>query len=434
MVLTKDELKEKIKQSILASSEDAFDFYLEEYAKGNVDVHNGFGTTAIHGGQEHEPTTGAVTVPISLATTFAQSTPGLLNGTELSTSFGKGFEYSRTGNPTRGAFEKAVASCEKAKYGIAFASGMAATMSILHMFETGSHIIVMDDLYGGTQRYFRRVAAPCYGLNFSFVDCTNPENVANAITDKTKLIWLETPTNPTLKVSDIEAISNIARAKNVMVAVDNTFLSPYFQNPLTNGADIVMHSVTKYINGHSDVVMGMVCTSSDEIFEKLKFIQNGVGAVPSPFDCYLALRGLKTLHLRMNAAMKNAMTIANFLESHDFVDKVIYPGLKSHPQYELAKRQHTNGPGAMITFYTKGDITNARKFLETLSVFTLAESLGAVESLAESPAIMTHASVPEEQRRILGISDSLIRLSVGVESIQDLLNDLGKSLLAASTA
>ena len=397
------------------------------------DIHHGFGTVAIHAGQEHDPVTGAVVPSISLATTYAQKSPGVIAGTENPNSYGKGFEYSRTGNPTRANFERAMAGCEKAKHCSAFASGSAATSALLHLQNQGSHIISIDDVYGGTQRYFRRIAAPVYGFNFTFMDLSDPQKIEDAITPDTKMLWMETPTNPTLKISNIAQVAEITKKHGILLVVDNTFMSPYFQNPLENGADLVLHSVTKYIGGHSDVVSGVVCTNSDDLNEKLRFLQNGLGGVPSPFDCYMALRGLKTLHVRMEAAQRNALALATFLEQHEGVEKVLYPGLPSHPQHEIAKKQ-MHGFGAMITFYVKGGLKNAKRCLETMKVFTLAESLGAVESLAESPVIMTHASVPPEVRAQLGISDTLIRLSVGIESIADLLEDMDNAVRAAMEA
>lgn len=398
-------------------------------ASNYEDEHHGFGTTAIHAGQNPDPFTGAVAVPISLASTFAQSSPGVLYGRNQENSFGKGWEYSRTGNPTRGAFERAIAACEKGKHAVAYSSGMAATTAAVHLLKQGDHVISIDDVYGGTQRYFRQTVHPTYGIDFDFVDMSDLAKIEAAIRPNTKMLWLESPTNPTLKVTDIAAVSAVAKKHNLIVVVDNTFMSPYFQNPLTLGADVVVHSITKYINGHSDVVMGVVITNDDDIYTKLKFIQNGIGAVPSPFDSYLALRGLKTLHVRMAAHAKNAQAVAEYLEAHPAVEKVYYPGLPSHPQHAIAKKQ-ASGFGGMITFYVKGGLEKARAFLETVEVFTLAESLGAVESLAESPAIMTHASVPKEVRAQLGISDNLIRLSVGIEGLPDIIADLERALAA----
>jgi len=376
----------------------------------------GFGTRAILAGQEPDARTGAVVVPISLATTFQQSSPGVH----------KGFEYSRTGNPTRLAFEANVAACENAQHGIAFASGSAATVTILHMLKAGDHIAAMDDSYGGTFRYFTKVATPM-GLNFTFADFSKEGELEKIITDKTKLIWMESPTNPTLKLTDISKVAALAKQKNIILVVDNTFMSPYFQNPIDLGADIVVHSVTKYLNGHSDVVMGIALTNSDEIKTRLRFLQNSIGAVPSPFDCFLAMRGMKTLHLRMREHAKNALEVARYLEAHPKVEKVLYPGLPSHPQHELAKKQ-MRGFGGMVTFYMKGQLGQAKQFMENLHVFHLAESLGSVESLVDFPVIMTHAAVPPEERAKLGISDTLIRLSVGVEDLEDLIKDLESAL------
>lgn len=398
-------------------------------ASNYKDEHHGFGTKAIHAGQDPDPYTGAVAVPISLASTFAQSSPGVVFGKNQPNSFGKGWEYSRTGNPTRGAFERAIAACENGKFAAAYSSGMAATTAVIHLLKQGDHVISIDDVYGGSQRYFRQTVNPTYGIEFDFVDMSEPSKIEQFIRPTTKLVWLESPTNPTLKVTDIAAVAAVAKKHNLLVAVDNTFMSPYFQNPLDLGADIVVHSITKYINGHSDVVMGVVITNDEDIYTKLKFVQNGIGAVPSPFDAYMALRGLKTLHVRMAAHAKNAQAVAEFLEAHPAVEKVYYPGLPSHPQHTIAKKQ-ASGFGGMVTFYIRGGLEKARAFLETVEVFTLAESLGAVESLAESPAIMTHASVPKEIRQQLGISDNLIRLSVGIEGLPDIIADLDKALAA----
>mmetsp|Transcript_14679 Transcript_14679/g.20459 ORF Transcript_14679/g.20459 Transcript_14679/m.20459 type:complete len:398 (+) Transcript_14679:75-1268(+) len=383
------------------------------------DEFKGFGTLAVHAGQPADPVSGAVIPAISLSTTFQQSSPGVHTG----------FEYCRTGNPTRNQYEALVAALEGGKYGVAFASGCAATNTILAMFSTGDHIITVDDVYGGTNRLFRKVSQPASGLQYSFVDLTKEEELEKAFTDKTKLLWIETPTNPTLKVIDIERAAKAAHARNVLVAVDNTFLSPFFQKPLSLGADIVVHSITKYINGHSDVVGGIVVTSNDDVYKKLKFLQNSMGAVPSPFDCFLAMRGIKTLHIRMREHEKNALVIANMLQASDKVEKVVYPGLPSHPQHEIAKKQQS-GFGGMITVYLKGGIEQSRQFLENLKIFALAESLGGVESLAEHPAIMTHASVAPEERAKLGISDNMCRLSIGIEDINDLTKDLQNALNA----
>lgn len=390
-------------------------------------------TRLIHAGQDPDPQTGAVMPPLVLATTYAQASIGNLAGVDMPNSFGKGFEYSRTGNPTRGSYEQLIASSESAKHALAFSSGMSAITACAHLLGTGAHVVSSDDVYGGTQRYFRKICVPQMNQSFTFVDMTDVSAIEAAIRPETKLIWAETPTNPTLKLTDIEAVAAIAKKHNCLLVVDNTFMSPYFQNPLTLGADIVMHSVTKYINGHSDVVGGVLATNDDKINEDLRFIQNNLGGVPGPFDCYQALRGMKTLHLRMERHAHNAMQVAKALEAHSFVDKVAYPGLPSHPQHELAKRQ-TRGHGGMITFWLKGGLDQVNVFLKSLRIFCLAESLGAVESLAESPALMTHASVPAENRAQLGISDSLIRLSVGCEHDADLLADINRALDAAEAS
>ncbi|XP_040466621.1 cystathionine gamma-lyase [Falco naumanni] len=380
-----------------------------------------FATQAIHAGQEPEQwRSGAVVPPISLSTTFKQQAPGQHTG----------FEYSRSGNPTRNCLEKAVAALDGAKYCLAYASGLAATLNITHLLKAGDMIICMDDVYGGTNRYFREVVMKL-GLNVVFVDCTKMECLEAAITPETKLVWIETPTNPTLKVIDIRACAAVVhKHKDVLLVVDNTFMSAYFQRPLSLGADICMYSATKYMNGHSDVVMGLVSVNCDDLYEKLKFLQNSLGAVPSPFDCYLCNRGLKTLQIRMKQHFHNALAVARFLESHSLVAKVIFPGLPSHPQHELFKRQCTGCPG-MVAFYVKGNLEHATTFLKNLKVFALAESLGGYESLAEHPAIMTHSSVPKADREALGIGDTLIRLSVGLEDEDDLLEDLDQALKAA---
>lgn len=381
------------------------------------DTHQfGFSTRAIHAGQEPDPTTGAIMTPVYLSSTYVQSSPGIH----------KGYEYSRTHNPTRKAFENCVASLESGKYGFAFASGCAATTVLIHMLNAGDHVIAMDDMYGGTFRLFDKVFKN-QGIEFSFVDLTKPEEFQKALKPNTKMLWLETPTNPTLKLVDIRKMSSEARAKNILTVVDNTFMSPYFQRPLELGADIVVHSATKYIGGHSDVVGGVAVTNNQQIAEKIAFLSNSLGPIMAPFDAFMCLRSLKTLGLRMKAHQENAMKVAEFLSAHPQVEKVIYPGLKSHPQHALACEQ-MHGFGGMITFYVKGGLDSARKVLETVRVFSLAESLGGVESLIEHPAIMTHASVPAETRRQLGIDDSLIRLSVGIEDINDIMNDLKNAL------
>lgn len=376
----------------------------------------GFSTKAIHAGQEPDPTTGAIMTPVYMTSTYVQESPGVH----------KGWEYSRTHNPTRKAYENCMASLENGKFGFAFASGCAATTTVLHLLKNSDHVIAMDDMYGGTFRLFDKVLKPM-GLNFSFVDLTNISEFEKAIKPSTKMVWLETPTNPTLKLADIEAISKLSKSKGILVVVDNTFMSPYFQKPLDLGADIVVHSATKYIGGHSDVVGGIAVTSSNDIAQKLAFLSNSMGAIQGPFDSFLALRSLKTLPIRMKAHQENALKVAQFLESHPKVARVIYPGLPSHPQFQLAKKQ-MSGFSGMITFYIKGGLSEAREFLEKVKIFSLAESLGGVESLVEHPAIMTHASVPVEKRKELGIDDSLIRLSIGIEDIEDLLKDLKEAL------
>jgi len=371
-----------------------------------------FSTRAIHAGQSPDPTTGAIMTPIYLTSTYVQESPGVH----------KGWEYSRTHNPTRKAYENCIANLESAEFGFAFASGCAAATTVMHLLKGGDHVVAMDDMYGGTYRLFDKVLKND-GFEFSYEDLTNPENFAKAIKPNTKMVWLETPTNPTLKLTDIKAIVKIAKQKNILVVVDNTFMSPVFQRPIELGADIVVHSATKYIGGHSDVVGGIAVTNDPKIAEKIAFFSNSMGGVQGAFDSFLALRSLKTLPIRMKAHNENAMKVAQFLETQPLVEKVVYPGLKSHPQYELAKSQ-MHGFGGMITFFIKGGLDASRKFLESVQVFALAESLGGVESLIEHPAIMTHASVPADQRKKLGIDDSLIRLSVGIEDVDDLLADL----------
>ena len=371
-----------------------------------------FATRAIHAGQSPDPTTGAIMTPVYLTSTYVQESPGVH----------KGWEYSRTHNPTRKAYENCIANLESCKFGFAFASGCAATTTVLHLLKKGDHIVAMDDMYGGTYRLFDKVLQND-GFEFSYVDLTKAENFEKAIKPNTKMVWLETPTNPTLKLTDIATIAKIAKQKNILVVVDNTFMSPVFQRPIELGADIVVHSATKYIGGHSDMVGGIAVTDSDKLAEKLAFLSNSMGSIQGPFDSFLALRSLKTLPIRMKAHNENAIKVAQYLETHAQVEKIVYPGLKSHPQHELAKSQ-MHGFGGMITFFIKGGLNASRKFLESVKVFALAESLGGVESLVEHPAIMTHASVPTEQRKLLGIDDSLIRLSVGIEDVDDLIADL----------
>ncbi len=376
----------------------------------------GFETRAIHAGQEPDPTTGAIMTPVFLSSTYVQASPGQH----------RGYEYSRTGNPTRKAYEDCIANLESGRFGFAFASGCAASTTLLHLLKAGDHVVAGDDMYGGTFRLMDKVIRH-NGIEFSYVDLTKPENFKAAIKPNTKLVWLETPTNPTLKLVDIKKISEIARAKGILSVVDNTFMSPYFQRPLELGADVVVHSTTKYINGHSDIVGGAVVTSNDEVATKIAFLSNSMGGICSAFDAYISLRSLKTLALRMRQHDTNGRQIAEFLAKHPKVDRVVYPGLASHPQHALAKEQML-GFGGMITMYIKGGMSSARTFLESVKVFALAESLGGVESLIEHPAIMTHASVPPEIRKTLGIDDAMIRLSIGVENVEDLLRDLSQAL------
>jgi cystathionine beta-lyase/cystathionine gamma-synthase len=377
----------------------------------------GFSTRAIHVGQAADPATGAVIVPIYQTSTYAQSEVGVH----------KGYDYSRTSNPTRSALEACLASLDGGRYGLAFASGMAAEDTLLHLFESGDHVVACDDVYGGTFRLFKRVLERV-GLRFTFVDATRIENVAAAIEDRTRLIWLESPTNPLLKLIDIAAVSRLAHAREVIVAVDNTFASPYCQRPLELGADVVHYSTTKYLGGHSDVVGGALVTANDGLYERLKFLQNAVGGVPGPFDSWLVLRGLKTLAVRMRQHSANALQIGQFLEQHARVKRVYYPGLPSHPQHELAQRQMTGGFSGMLSFEVQGGVQAAREVARRTKLFTLAESLGGVESLIELPALMTHASLPVERRAEIGIDDGLIRLSVGIEDADDLVADLDQAL------
>lgn len=391
---------------------------MQDRRDGGGEGRRGLGTKAIHAGQAPDPSTGAVMPPIYATSTYAQASPGVHQG----------FEYSRTHNPTRFAYERCVAGLEGGSRGFAFASGMAATATLLELLDSGDHVVAMDDLYGGSFRLFERVRRRSAGLDFSFIDLTDPAAFEAAITPKTKLAWIETPTNPMLKVVDIRMIAAIAHKHGLLVVVDNTFASPVLQRPLEHGADIVMHSATKYLNGHSDMVGGMLVVGDDaELAERLAFLQNSCGAVQGPFDSFLALRGLKTLHLRMKAHCDNAQALAEFLQAHPAIDKVIYPGLPSHPQHELAKRQ-MDGFGGIISIVLKGGFEAAKRFCERTELFTLAESLGGVESLVNHPAVMTHASVPPENRARLGIDDDLVRLSVGVESLDDLRADLKESL------
>ncbi len=380
----------------------------------------GFGTRAIHAGQVPDPTTGAVMTPVYFTSTYAQSAPGVH----------KGFEYSRTHNLTRFALEANLASLEGGTAGLCFASGLAATSTLMQMFDTGSHVVACDDLYGGTFRLFDKVYRRL-GFDFTYVDpAAGAAAVEAAIRPATRLVWIETPTNPRLKLCDIAAVAEACKRKGVLLAVDNTFMTPFLQRPLELGADLVCHSMTKYLNGHSDVVGGCLVVKDEELRQRLAFLQNAVGAVPSPMDSFLVLRGTKTLHVRMERHEENARAIATWLAGHDQVEKVIYPGLESHPQHALARKQQ-RGFGGMISFVLKGGLDESRRFLSACQVFTLAESLGGVESLIEHPAIMTHASIPADCRAALGIVDGFIRLSVGIEDLSDLRADLERSFAAA---
>ncbi|VDN90526.1 unnamed protein product [Brugia pahangi] len=382
-----------------------------------------FGTSAIHVGQEPEQwDTNQIIPPISLSTTFKQPEPGKPIK----------HDYSRSSNPSRDVLEKCLASLEEGEYCRVYSSGLAATMAITNGLKSGDHIVCSDDVYGGTQRYFRKVSVPQHGLQISFVDMTDLKAFSQTLKNNTKIIWLETPSNPLLKVVDIAAVVELTKTfrNDILIIVDNTFMSPYFQRPLSFGADVVLHSITKYINGHSDVVMGAVITNNKILDESLKFQQLAVGAIPSPFDCFLVNRGVKTLHVRMQAHMANAMQIATFLESNPRIERVFYPELQSHPQHEIHRKQ-TKGMSGMISFYLRGGLEESQEFLSSLKIFILAESLGGFESLAELPAAMTHASVPIEDRIKLGISDNLIRISVGIENVEDLIQDLDQALKKA---
>lgn len=377
-----------------------------------------FSTRTIHGGQSHDPTTGAVMVPIYATSTYAQESPGVH----------KGYEYSRSQNPTRQAFERCIADLESGAHGYGFASGLAGMATVLDLLDSGDHVIASDDLYGGSYRLFELVRKRSAGLKFSFVDMSDVAKIEAAITPKTKMIWVETPTNPLLKLADLAAIAALAKKRSIITVADNTFASPYNQRPLELGIDIVVHSTTKYINGHSDVVGGCaVIGDNAELADRLRYLQNAVGAISGPFDSFLVLRGLKTLSLRMERHAANALKIARALEARPDVEKVIYPGLESHPQHALAKKQ-MHAFGGIVTIVLKRDLAGTKKFLERCQLFTLAESLGGVESLIEHPAIMTHATIPAAQRAALGISDALVRLSVGVEDGGDLLADLEQAL------
>lgn len=377
-----------------------------------------FATRCIHAGQSPDPATGAVMPPIYTTSTYAQSSPGVH----------KGYDYSRTSNPTRGAWERCIADLEGGVRGFAFASGMAATATLLELIDAGSHVVAMDDLYGGTFRLFERVRRRSADLDITFADLSDPAQLDATVRPTTRMIWIETPTNPLLRLVDIARVAEFARQRGILTVVDNTFASPWTQRPLELGADIVMHSATKYLNGHSDMIGGVAVTADAELAERIAFLQNAVGAISGPFDSFLALRGLKTLALRMRQSSENALAIAQWLEKHPRVARVSYPGLPSHPQHELAKRQMRNGFSGIVTFFIRGGLEEARRFLERCRIFTIAESLGGVESLVDHPGLMTHASVPADKRRALGIDDSLIRLSVGIEDVEDLIADLADAL------
>ena len=383
----------------------------------NDDKKRAFATRAIHAGQEPDPTTGAIMPPIYATSTYVQVSPGVH----------KGYEYSRTQNPTRMAYERCIADLESGTHGFAFASGMAAIGTALELIDSGSHVIAMDDLYGGTRRLFSGVRERSSGLEFTYVDMSDASQLADALRENTRMIWIESPSNPLLKLVDLKAVAGIAGDRDILVVCDNTFATPYLQRPLELGCDIVMHSATKFLNGHSDMVGGILATADAGLAERLAYLQNSIGAVAGPFDSFLALRGLKTLDVRMERHCRSAMAIAEWLEQDPRVERVLYPGLESHPQHELAKQQMP-GFGGIVTVFIKGELADARRFLERCEVFALAESLGGVESLVDHPAIMTHASVPESERAKLGISDQLIRLSIGIEALDDLIADLDQAL------
>jgi len=375
-------------------------------------------TRAIHAGQEPDPVTGAVITPIYATSTYAQQGPGEH----------KGYDYARSHNLTRYAYERCVADLECGKSGFAFSSGMAAIGAVLELLDAGSHVVALDDLYGGTRRIFERVRRRSAGLDFTYVGMGDATEVEAAIGPRTRMLWVESPSNPLLKLVDLERVARLAKARGLISVIDNTFASPWVQQPLTLGFDIVVHSATKYLNGHSDVISGIAVTADPGLAERLGFVQNAVGSVPSPFDCFLVTRGLKTLAVRMQRHCENALAVAQWLERHPRVERVLYPGLPSHPQHALAKRQMRGLGGGMVTMLLEGGVDDARRFLERCALFTLAESLGGVESLIEHPAIMTHASVPADVRAQLGIGDTLVRLSVGIEDVDDLIADLDQAL------
>ena len=376
-----------------------------------------FGTKAIHAGQEPDPSTGAIMTPVYFTSTYVQESPGKH----------KGYAYARGKNPTRVSLEKCIASLENAKHGLCFSSGMGATDAVAKMLRPGDEVITGDDLYGGTYRMFTKIYEP-FGIRFHFIDLKNPENIKKYITPKTKLLWVETPTNPTMQIVDIEACASIAKEHQLIFVADNTFASPYLQNPLQRGADIVMHSVTKYLGGHSDVVMGALCTNDDKLYEQLAFILNSSGANPGPMDSFLVLRGIKTLHVRMERHCLNGRKVAEYLRQHPKVDKVYWPGFEDHPNHAIAKKQMRDF-GGMLSFTMKGaTLESTFRLASSFKVFSLAESLGGVESLVNHPATMTHASIPKAERERVGVTDTLLRLSVGIEDAEDLLEDLKKAL------
>ncbi len=375
-----------------------------------------FETRAIHSGCGPEPVTGAVMTPIFQTSTFVQESPGKK----------RDYAYARTHNPTRTALEGNIASLEEGNYGLAFPSGMAAISSVIQMLSAGDHVICCNDAYSGTFRVFEKVFRQ-HNLEFNFVDLALTQSLETHINKNTKMIWIESPSNPLLKISDIAVVASIAKKNNLLTVSDNTFATPFFQKPLNLGVDVVLHSTTKYLNGHSDIIGGAIVTNDKKLYDKVQFIQNATGSVPGPFDCFLVLRGIKTLAIRMERHAENATEIARFLENHSKVRSVIYPGLKSHPQHELAKKQ-MSGYGGIISFFNKGGLEAAKRFLERVKIFSLAESLGGVESLIEHPATMTHVSLPNEVKKELGISDELIRISVGIENVDDLVNDLDIAL------
>ena len=372
------------------------------------------GTRAVHGGVEPDPSTGAIMTPIYQTSTYVQKQPGV----------NKGYEYSRTNNPTRAALEKSMASLDDARHGIAFSSGMAAISAMMQLLKSGDHVVCSDDVYGGTFRLFDKIYRN-YGLEFSFVDTGSIKTIEASMTPMTRTVWIETPTNPTLKITDIKAASALAKKRKALLVVDNTFMSPYFQTPLRHGADIVLYSTTKYIGGHSDIVGGAIVTDNEELAERLRFIQNAAGAIPGPMDCFLTLRGIKTLHLRMQRHEENTRTIFDYLKSQPKIKKLYYPGDPNHPGYEI-QRQQACGYGAIVSI-DLGDLDSAKRFISGLQIFTLAESLGGVESVVDHPAIMTHASVSPEARAALGITDGFIRLSIGIEDVNDLVADLKRA-------